>query len=220
MKNLLLLVCLLFTTTAFAQTPNGGGKVKKVKTTKSAIVVKGGMASFSVENWKSDPSLFVQAHWGLNGLFKPRNPESHWGYEIGVGFDYYGGSAHYEGEKRTTGDENILMLGLFDIQFNVRYILNPLSTRGKWMLKGGADICPLEVGVPTEEYSSKSSYTHLKTGGVGTKLNLDASFGYEAKHWGIFAGGFAGIMTPYSSDESSSGVPTNYGYYASLQYYF
>lgn len=219
MKHLVLLVCLLFTTTAFAQTPNGSGKIKKVKTTKSAIVVKSGMASFSIDNWKCDPSLFVQAYFSMNGLMKPRNPESHWGFEVGFGIDYYGGTAQYDGSKKGT-DEDFFMLGILDIPINVKYILNPLSTRGKWILKGGMDFCPLEVGVPTEEIGSKSSYSHLKSGSVGMKLNLDASFGYEAKHWGIFAGGFAGIMCSYSSSESSSGTPTNYGYYASLQYYF
>ena len=220
MRKLLLLVCLLFTTTAFAQTPIGEGKVKKVKTQKSAIVVKSGMASFSIDNWKSDPSLFVQAYWSINGLMKPRNPESHWGFEVGFGIDYYGGTAEYDGAKKTTGGEDIFMLGLFDIPVNVKYILNPLSTRGHWILKGGLDLCPREVGIPYGDYDSKSKYSHLESG-IGIKANFDASFGYEAKHWGVFVGGFVGFMGPYSSSEDSSdGGATSYGYYASLLYSF
>lgn len=220
MKYLLILFITFFSFNSFnayAQT----GKVKKEKTEKNGIAVKGGMASYSIGNaWDCESGAFGEIYWSYSGLMKPRKPECHWAWEAGLGLDFYTGKAT-EANKHNRYDtpEDILMIGLFTIPMNAKYILNPLSTRGKWIAKIGADVCLLEIGVPSEDTGSTMyrDYRHLEST-LGTKFAADAQFGYEAKHWGLFVGGFAGAMAPYSGESSTT--TCMYGYYASFQYYF
>ena len=214
MKKLLLFCCMLLATSAFSQS----GKVKKEKTVKQGIVVKGGMASYSIDGWDCDAGFTGEVYWSLSGLLKPKNTESHWAFETGLGIDFSKSKAVYSGRKRGI-DEDIFCIGLFTIPCNAKYILNPLSTRGKWIVKAGIDFCPLEIGVPQEkEGKAISSYYHLEST-VGMKIGIDGGLGYEGKHWGLYAGGFGGMMTPWSS-EASLNSGTMAGFYASLHYFF
>lgn len=215
MKYLLLLFISFLSFNAYAQT----GKVKKEKTQKSGITVKGGMASYSISDaWDCESGAFGEIYWSVSGLMKPHKPECHWGWEIGLGLDFYTGKVNDSSKSsRYSTPEDILTIGLFTIPMNVKYILNPLSTRGKWIAKLGIDMCPLEVGVPNETEGSSRYSRHLEST-LGVRVGGDAQFGYEAKHWGFSVGGFAGVMGPYSGESSTS--TSMYGYYASFQYYF
>ena len=102
---------------------------------------------------------------------------------------------------------------------DAKYFFNPLSTRGKWYIKGEVSACPLQINVPTEiESSSFSKDTYIDCGAMGVSASIGASLGYEAKHWGASIGAHYGAMTTYSSENSS--VPTFCGFGASLQYFF
>lgn len=194
-------------------------KVKKERTNKMGIMVKSGMASFSLDGWDCKSEIFGQVFFTYGGPIKPRNPECRWAFETGVGLDFYSGKARYS-KGRYDEDEDILMIGLFTIPVKVKYILNPLSIRGKWNLNAGIDFCPLLVGIPTDEKIKKTSYHHLSSGDVGLKLNAEIGVGYETNHWGFSIGGFAGLTTPYSADAEKGSGPTMVGFYASLQYLF
>lgn len=224
MKHLLLVIGLFLTTSVPAQDFKGTGKVKKEKNEKLSIDVKIGTSSVSLDGWDCDPGTFVGAYFSYNALFKPKNPESHWGFDMGIGIEYYNGKANRDvnAYTRGTGEEDIMMMGLCAIPMHAKYFLNPLSTRGKWLVKAGMDICPFLVGIPTTKYGTamRNKYAHLDSQS-GFGLNGDVSFGYEAKHWGFSVGGYLGLMSPYSSgDDTSSDAPTISSYYLGIQYLF
>ena len=219
-KFFLIFACMLVTLASFAQDTEGGVKVKKVKTVKNGVTLKVGMEQLSISEFSCDPTYNVQAYWSRNGLMKPKKPESHWGYEFGVGINFTSGKT-IQKDNKIASKTNYYMVGLFDIPFNVKYFFNPMSTRGKFLWKVGVDFCPCEIGVPYPSEVKKTNthkYRTLETSAFGLKLGADTAFGYEANKWGIYIGGFGNMYASYSSD--ASGAPTSYGCYAAFQFFF
>lgn len=229
MKRLLLLFSLCMSLTVHAQSiigasskSNNAGnqmaslKVKKHRTNQMGIMVKMGTVSYSLDGWDCTSNPFGQVYFMFGGPMKPKNPECRWFFETGLGFDYYSGKASHKGD-RYGSDEDILMMGLLTIPAKAKYVINPLSTRGKWNLNAGIDFCPLLIGVPTDETSGKSSYHHLGSD-IGAKFNVEGGLGYETNHWGVSIGAFAGVTVIYSSDPQKGSGPTMTGLFGSVQY--
>lgn len=221
MNKILTMTCLLLCATAVGVQAKGNGKVKKTKTTKLGIFVEGASESYSLGDWDSKSGMSLGAYFGASSLMKPRKPECHWGCGAAIGINYFGGKLErpgkYSSSSKIEGD--VTSVGLFDLKGDIKYFFNPLSTRGKWYMKGEVTVCPLQINVLTEEESSTySKDTYIGSGAMGASVSIGAHFGYEAKHWGASIGAHYGAMTTYSSDNSS--VPTFSGFGASLQYFF
>lgn len=221
MKKSLFMTCLLLCAATVGVQANGNGKVKKTKTTKMGIFVEGASESYSLSGWDSKSGMSIGAYFGASALMKPRKPENHWGWGAAIGIKYFGGSLERQ-EKHSYSTRlkcDVTSVSMFDMKGDVKYFFNPLSTRGKWYIKGGVSVCPLQINVPVEKESSTySKNTYIDSGAMGVSLSIGAHFGYEAKHWGASIGAHYGAMTTYSSENSS--VPTFCGFGASFQYFF
>ena len=229
MRKLTLALCALFTLAANAQSDLvGTRKVKKEKATKLGVSLKAGPASYSIDGFDCDGGMFAEAFFTINSPFKPSNLECPWHFEVGFGFDYYGGNATWAGKGRGEGGNDIMMIGLFDSPVAVKYVLNALGTRGKWNINAGINFCPLVVGATSIE-THESYYSgdwHTLGSEMGMRFGLNIGLAYEAKHFGVGIGAGYGWAIPYSSSDFTSSPTTSpetasiLTYGASLKYMF
>lgn len=221
-RKLILLASLMMPAFLCAQSVHGGKKVKREKTEKSAIAVVGGIENMSIGDYSGSGSTFG-GYFMYQGLLKPRNPECRWAFEVGFGLSVSTANLEYDGKnKKSFDEEEVTTFRMFDIPCNIKYSLNPLSTRGKWYLKAGLSVCPLAY-VPKGEKKGSLGYTHLDNGSLAVSAGINAGIAYEAKHWGFGLNGFAGIASSYSTDTDTdidSDLFKSYGTTITLKYLF
>lgn len=220
-RKLILLASLMMPAFLCAQSVHGGKKVKREKTEKFAIAVVGGIENMSISNYSGSGSTFG-VNYMYQGLLKPRNPECRWAFEVGLGLSVSTANMEYDGmNEKSSDEEEVTAFRIFDILYNMKYSLNPLSTSGKWYLKAGLNVCPCAL-VPTGEEHSYG-YTRLADSGLALSLGINAGIAYEAKHWGLGLNGFAGIAPSYSTDtdkDTYTALFKSYGTTITLKYLF
>lgn len=215
-----IVVLAMLTLFANAQSSNivgGKSKVKKEKVNKWGIEVEGGYANYSIKNYSCESGFSIEPRVVFSSPINPRNPEGRWYGELSVGLSFYTGKAEYE-KKKSYASEDIFFAEMFNMGIKAKYLLNPLTTRGKWFLSPKLQVCPLALGVPKDK-GGKNDYHNLDSE-FGVSIGLGASIDYEAKHWGISLGGYGKMATGYSSSSDTSGSFSLYGATAAFKYLF
>ncbi len=214
MKKAFLLCCLASLCAASASA--GNGKVNKEKTSKLGIMFKAGTNNFSMSKVGFDGGMYYGGYVTYGFPINPRNPECRWALETGFGLDFMSGKASYidRGRYRDDIDDDAYLMNM-TIPCTVKYILNPLGSRGKWNVNAGVE-CSLGIGVPTLEEDDDK---YLKSGSFGIGAGINAGIGYEARHWGFSVGGRAGYYSSFDT-EAYCYDPASVGVYGALKYFF
>lgn len=220
MKKLLLLLLIVVNSipTANAQSDLvGGGKVKKKKKTNWGVGITAGTMGYSFENYSIENGVLL----GINAILTTplsANPEARWLGELSFGFDYCNNEAKYNKNPSYTSYDTSTFTMDYYIDLRFRYIINPMSTRGKWYLYPGFSVSlatlPLGVDKSLKSFKGKELTTE-----VGVGLTGECGIGYATKHLGFSAGPFAKVGAVLS-DEKGGAAPLMYGAALTLFYMF
>lgn len=195
----------------------GGRKIKKEKKLKIGV---GG--EFGINHFYNVPGYDCESGLGGKISFMMTMPlsakmayDARWHFDYSIGFGMYSGDATSSENSRYENTEHIFTFNLFDMNFNIRCILNKYGSRGKWYVFPGIEVCPAVVGMPDfkkykNDYTALSSTTGLSIGGR-------AGIGYQSRHICISLSAYIRTLASYSE---SYGGCSQYGYLASLYYTF
>lgn len=218
----------LVTICANAQSDIVGGthKVKKEKTLRCGIEAYVGGSWYSIDGYKAKNGKGgsdIEANFVITGPLKPSNPEGRWYGEASIGFEYHDGKVESEKQSYSnSNEEDISFYELFNIGVKAKYLLNPLTTHGKWFISARLTVCPLVGGLPTLKDSSVSNgrYSYIGTSSLGLGTGAGLSVSYEWKHFGIGIEGSGKIVSTYSDSGGKNAINALYGFKWNIKYIF
>ncbi len=219
MKKILMILLMAATCLATANAQSdlvGGGKVKKEKKTKMGIALGAGSMGYSADQYSVSFGFLGSINFIMTMPFN-KNPESRWLGEMTIGLNYC--KNNVEWDKSSRSKTSTTLLEIPNIGVKCRYILNPMSTRGKWYIYPGISFCPLATFPVNETSSVNKNNKTLADDGPGLTFGGECGFGFAAKHLGFSVGPFIKIATSYSS-KSNSTSPAMYGGQFNLHYMF
>lgn len=229
-RILIILFCLLSLTTAESVSAQKPVKVEKEKHVKQGMKITGGASMWTFDLAKAKeythcnmgPAFGV--YYFLNGLLTPSNPESRWAYDFGFGFELSSVDVSYNRDykinNRPTVEQkefNAMAFEILPIYYGMSYLLNPLSTHGKWDVTLDFRVCFLDV-MPR----ANVDFVHLEdiTTSFGMNFGFNLSFNYNVCKWRIGAGGTWSLHAPYSSTAPGTGATKRLGAFAQVGYLF
>ena len=218
MKKLLFMLLIVATSVSTANAQSdlvGGGKVKKEKKTKLGVGITGGTMGYSFDNYSVDNGLLFGANFIVTTPLS-KNPEARWLGEFSIGFDLCKNEA--KSDYGSSYDTSCTTIDFFNLDVRFRYILNPMSTRGKWFVYPGFAISLANIPLGKTSSSKYAKGKRLETK-VGMGLTGECGIGYATKHLGFSAGPFAKVGAVLS-DKDGGTAPLMYGGALTLFYMF
>lgn len=213
---LMLLIATIGISTSSAQDDLiGGGKVKKEKKIKMGLSLGVGTMGYSASQYSISYGILGSVGY-VATMPLNNNPESRWLGEMGINISYCKNDAKWE--KSSLSKPNSKLLEIPNISIRLRYILNPLSTRGKWYVYPGLSVCPIAT-FPVNGTSNVNTKHKTLSNEFGATLSVEGGLGFAARHFGLSVGPFVKIGAPYSS-KADGNSPLLYGGILSLLYMF